>query len=197
MTSDMPSLMKPARGLGKNGIPRLVFVVVRMDNWVRPGGAQKQEEEEEVEQHRKSSSNNARGGKAGSFEGQQREVQALWRDRPQDLALPASGLQCVWWKRARAGNCGNNVTALACVGRSSRSDHSGTDVTSEYAEDFMCTVAHGQSDDDILCGLELGIQATQGAGGGFKDRSLKDPWKRYPVPFPGPFSMMTSSRYPL
>ena len=34
--------------------------------------------------------------------------------------------------------CGNNVTALACVDRSSRTDDSGTYVSSEDAEAFMC-----------------------------------------------------------
>ena len=36
------------------------------------------------------------------------------------------------------GICGNNVTALACVGRSSRNDDSGADVSSKDAEAFMC-----------------------------------------------------------
>ena len=38
----------------------------------------------------------------------------------------------------REKNCGNNVTALACVDRSSRNDDSGTDVSSEDAEAFIC-----------------------------------------------------------
>ena len=39
--------------------------------------------------------------------------------------------------------CGNNMTALACVDRSSRNDANGTDVdvSSEDAEAFMCDVS--------------------------------------------------------
>ena len=36
------------------------------------------------------------------------------------------------------GICGNNVTALACVDKSSRNDDSGADIRSEDAEAFMC-----------------------------------------------------------
>ena len=32
----------------------------------------------------------------------------------------------------------------------------------------VCTVTHGYSDEGTLCGLEWGIQTTQGAGGGLQ-----------------------------
>ena len=65
-----------------------------------------------------------------------------------------------------------------------------------------------QSDDGTLCGLGFSFQATQSTEGG---ASGSDPWlqgsdswrvhgkdtpylsRKYSVPFPGPFSMMTSS----
>ena len=65
-----------------------------------------------------------------------------------------------------------------------------------------------QSDEGTLCGLAFSFQATQSSGGGLQEAIPGyrggDSWRvhgkdtpylsrKYSVPFPGPFSMMTSS----
>ena len=61
-------------------------------------------------------------------------------------------------------------------------------------------VTRGQSDDGTLCGLGFPFQITQGTGGGASGYLvtgiLESKWKRYSVPFPGPFLMMNNIELP-